>query len=158
MEENKVLLRRVKMGAGIWTVVFVELFLGILAAAGGVFIAIYGQEIIGVAIFFFVFALWMILTFIYAIIRSSKSQKAGPYCLVYHEESEEFELFPIFKPPFRVKKADFAGLQRNFFTDFLVLAYVYQDGKAKKVRLGWSLDVPAALEEIKKIREGKKAG
>ena len=158
MPEPKVLLRRVPMGAGLWVLLIVELLIGIGVGAGAVFLIIAGQSqaMMVIAVIFLIFAGWMALTFVYALARVIKSKNAGPYCLLYHEESEEYELFPIFRPSFRVKKDDFITVQRNFFTDFLVIAAFYQNGRLKKVRLGWSLDVPNALPAIAKIREGKK--
>lgn len=154
--EKEVIARRVPMGPGMWTLLIVELILGIGFIVGGVFLFIYAEPMFYFhAVLLLVVGVWMEATFAYGLIRSIKNKKAGPDCLAYYPETEEFELYTIFSGTFRVKKGDILTMSRNFWTDFMLVLAIRKDGATKKVRLGWTLDVPTALPRVREIQHHK---
>lgn len=111
MEENEttieVLAPRCGMGAGLWVANLVALALGLGATGIGVLCLIQFLKGDGTFLFYAVFLLvlgaFVIVAETWTIFRALHSLSKGPSCLNYDEGKDEFEFFPIFGEPFKVR-------------------------------------------------------
>ena len=159
--EADVIAARAPSGGTSWIgVLDIVLGLGFVGLFGiwisnGIGGALWWAKLIVFATLFF--GLAVVTAGIIGLVQIGRAGRLVDDCVVYHKEKELVEMTQLGGSKVRIAPKDIIDAKAGFSTDFmLVVIYADRNGMRRKANLGFTVNRPAAVEGILRLKRAKK--